>query len=172
MQNEIAIVFVVIVSISIAIQAGVLFAIFKAMSRLNEQVASARKSVDQIKDPLFADVKALLNQTIELVSNLNRISSDFTQISTMAREQIEKVDGLFSETTDLARSHVYRLDAIVSDAVDHIEHTKRVVQDNILAPVREVSAVIKGVKVGLDFLTTRRQPSAVDKATQDEAMFI
>ena len=172
MHNDIAIVFVAIVSVAIIIQLVVLFGIFKALTRLHQEVASARDSFDRTKEPLFADIKTLLNQSIELVSNLNRISGDFSKISSTAKAQIEKVDGLVTETTDLARQHVHRLDVIVTDAIDQIEHTSRVVQEGILSPVREVSAVIKGVKMGLEFLTSRRQPAAVDKSQQDDAMFI
>jgi hypothetical protein len=171
-SNEIALVLVIVVSVAILVQMGILYGIFQAMSRLNQQVTTARESFDRSKEPLLGDIKMLLNQSIELVSNLNRISGDFTKISSTARNQVEKVDGLVSETTDLARNQVRRLDLIVSDAIDHIERTNKVVQTNILAPVREVSAVIKGVKMGLEFLASKRQPSSVDKATQDEAMFI
>ncbi len=172
MQNEIAIIFVIIVAVAVLIQAGILLGIFQALSRLNRQVTEARESFDRTKEPLFNDIRTLLAQSIDLVSNLNRISGDFSKISSTARAQVEKLDGLVSETTDFARQHVHRLDAIVTDAIDHIEKTSRAVQETILAPVREVSAVIKGVKIGLDLLTAKRRPTTVDKATQDEAMFI
>jgi hypothetical protein len=171
-HNDVAIVFIALVSVAIIIQMWILYGIFKAMGRLNTQVTAARESFESTKGSLLEDVRTLLHQSIELVSNLNRISADFSAISSAARVQIEKVDGLVTETTDMARQHVQRLDGIISDAISHIEHTSRVVQDNILAPVREVSAVIKGVKMGLEFLTSKRRPATVDKATQDEAMFI
>jgi hypothetical protein len=171
-SNVIGLVLVIVVSVAILVQVGILYAIFQAMSRLNQQVTTAKENFDRSKETLLGDIKILLNQSIELVSNLNRISGDFSKISSTARNQMEKVDFLFSETTDLARNQVRRLDVIVTDAIDHIEHTTKVVQTNILAPVREVSAVIKGIKMGLEFLASKRQPAQVDKATQDEAMFI
>ncbi len=172
MHNDIAIVFVVLVSIAIVIQLGILYGIFKALSRLNQEVTEARNSFERNKEPFFNDLRTLLTQAIDLLGNLNRISADFTKVAATAREQMEKVDGVVTETADMARRHVHHLDSIVSDAIEHIERTSRVVQENILAPVREVSAVIKGVKMGLEFLTSKRQPATVDKVTQDEAMFI
>jgi methyl-accepting chemotaxis protein len=171
-HNDIAMVFVAIVAVAILMQAGILFAIFKALSRLNVEVREARQSFENTKEPLFSDLKSLIKQSVELVSNLNRMSGDFVKISSTARSQVEKFDGLVSETADMARQQVLRLDALVGSTIDQIEHTSRVVQDSILAPVREVSAVIKGVKTGLEFLTSKRRPTTVDKATQDEAMFI
>lgn len=172
MSNDIGLVLVIVVSVAILVQVGILYAIFQMMSRLNQQVTTARESFDRTKEPFLADIKTLLSQSIELLNNLNRISGDFSKISSTARNQMEKVDFLVSETTDLARNQVRRLDVIVTDAVDHIERTTKVVQSNILGPVREVSAVIKGIKMGLEFLASKRQPAQVDKATQDEAMFI
>ncbi|MDD5544649.1 MAG: hypothetical protein PHX83_15895 [Acidobacteriia bacterium] len=173
MNNEaFASVFVIVVTLAILMQAGVLYAIYKSLSRLNVEVREARQSFENTKEPLFSDLKLLLNQSIELVGNLNRISSDFSKVASTARNQVEKFDGLVSETADMARQHVHRLDGLVGGAIDSIERTSRAVQDNILVPVREVSAVIKGVKMGLDFLTSKRQPPSVDKSAQDEAMFI
>lgn len=172
MHNDIAIIFVAVVSVAILIQAGILYALFQSLNRLTRQVVAARESFEQSKEPLLTDIRTLLGQSIELVSNLNRISGDFSTISSTARAQVLKVDALLSETSDMARQHVQRIDAVVSEAIGHVERTSRVVQDNILAPVREVSAVIKGVKMGLEFLASKKQPATVDKATSDEAMFI
>lgn len=172
MHNDIAITLVIVTAVAVLIQLAILYGIFKSVSRLTQEITEARLSFDRAKEPLMSDVKALLNQSIELVSHLNRISEDFYRISSTARMQIEKVDGVVTEAADRARQHVQRLDAIVGDAIEKVEHTSRVIQDNILEPVRQVSAVIKGVRTGLEFLTSKRQPAPVDKATQDEAMFI
>jgi hypothetical protein len=46
------------------------------------------------------------------------------------------------------------------------------VQRGVLAPVQEVSAVIKGMQAGLEFLFSRRRSTSVSEAAQDEQLFI
>jgi hypothetical protein len=53
-----------------------------------------------------------------------------------------------------------------------VETTADVVQRNVLAPIQEISAVVKGVRSGLEFLFSRRRAPSVSEATQDEQLFI
>jgi len=65
-----------------------------------------------------------------------------------------------------------RVDQMVSDLVTKVETTADVVQRNVLAPIQEISAVVKGVRSGLEFLFSRRRAPSVSEATQDEQLFI
>jgi len=41
----------------------------------------------------------------------------------------------------------------------------------VLASIQEVSAIIKGMQAGLEFLFSRRRTTSVSKAAQDEQLF-
>ena len=42
----------------------------------------------------------------------------------------------------------------------------------VTKPLNEISAVIKGIQSGVEFLFPRRRPVGASEATQDEQMFI
>jgi hypothetical protein len=77
-----------------------------------------------------------------------------------------------ADLVDKTRFQVSRVDRMVSDLVQKVETTADVVQRNVLAPIYEVSAVVKGVRSGLEFLFSRRRAPSVSEATQDEQLFI
>ena len=56
--------------------------------------------------------------------------------------------------------------------VEKVETTADSVQKGVLGPIQEVSAVVKGVRSGLEFLFSRRRVTNVSEATQDEQLFI
>jgi hypothetical protein len=56
--------------------------------------------------------------------------------------------------------------------VEKVETTADTVQKGVLGPIQEVSAVVKGVRSGLEFLFSRRRVTNVSEATQDEQLFI
>ena len=46
------------------------------------------------------------------------------------------------------------------------------VQTNIMVPLNEMAAVVKGVRAGMEFLFARRRHPTVTETTQDEQLFI
>ena len=77
-----------------------------------------------------------------------------------------------AELLEKSRSQIVRVDQMVSDLVEKVETTADSVQKGVLGPVNEVSAVVKGVRAGLEFLFSRRRVTNVSEATQDEQLFI
>jgi phosphoenolpyruvate synthase/pyruvate phosphate dikinase len=73
---------------------------------------------------------------------------------------------------DKSRAQVVRVDQMVSDLIEKVETTSDAVQRGVLAPIQEVSAVIKGMQAGLEFLFSRRRTTSVSEAVQDEQLFI
>jgi hypothetical protein len=90
----------------------------------------------------------------------------------MLRERTTDVDALVAELVDRSRLQVIRVDQMVSDLVQKVETTSDAVQRGVLAPMQEVSAVIKGMRAGLEFLFSRRRTTSVSEAAQDEQLFI
>jgi len=103
---------------------------------------------------------------------LRTITSNLADISKMLRERTADVDGLVAELVDKSRAQVIRVDQMVSDLVQKVETTSDAVQRGVLAPMQEVSAVIAGMRAGLDFLFSRRRTTSVSEAAQDEQLFI
>ena len=74
--------------------------------------------------------------------------------------------------SDRLRLQVIRLDQLLSNTVARVEETTELVQHNVLKPIRELSAILAGVRTGLDFLLRRNKSRADRPATQEEEMFI
>ena len=64
------------------------------------------------------------------------------------------------------------MDEMVTGLVDKVEHTAATVERSVLAPIGEISAIMKGVRSGLEFLFSHRRVTNVSEATQDEQLFI
>jgi GTPase len=90
----------------------------------------------------------------------------------MLRDRTNQVDRVVAEVVERTRLQIIRVDQVVSDLIQKVESTAEAIQRQIIAPIREVSAVVKGVRTGLEFLFSRRRSAKVPEATQDEQMFI
>jgi methyl-accepting chemotaxis protein len=113
----------------------------------------------------------VLGEAKQLLQNLHKATDNFTRISETVLHQVERVNAVIEDTTDRARDQIARADEVVTDAIEKMEATSAVVQQNVLAPIREVSALIRGVSGGLHFLFVGRK-NPVDAVHQDEELFI
>jgi hypothetical protein len=126
-------------------------------------------------DALTASAVPALQSIRDLIEDsrnrFQSIGANLEEISALTRRQVIKIDGVMTDVAERAQVQIVRLDGLVSDTIDKVERTTDVLQRGVVKPVREISAVISGVKATVNHLRKgRRSPS--DHATLDEEMFI
>jgi uncharacterized protein HemX len=162
--------FIVIAAVAIVIQAAILVGMFV-------QVRMAVQNFTRIATELQAKIDPILLRTNRILENsedrIASIMSDASEMTRVARSQAQKVDRIFSDAVERLRIQVVRADHILTGALEVIEEAGSKVRHTVLGPVQKVSAVLKGLKVGLDYIRgmQRRRPEP-ESAPQDEELFI
>jgi methyl-accepting chemotaxis protein len=159
----------ILVALAVLMQAGAMLGIYLAVRKVPEQIEGVRTDVKQRIDPLSRSIVEIVNNSRE---PLQTISNNLAEISTMLRDRAANADAIAADLLDKSRTQIHRVDHMVSDLVEKVETTADAVQKGVLVPVAEISAVVKGVRSGLEFLFSRRRVSNVSEATQDEQLFI
>jgi hypothetical protein len=159
----------ILVAVAVLMQAGAMLGIWLTTRKMLAQVEGVRSDVKQRLDPLAQSVLEIVNNAREPVRT---ISANLTDISQMLRDRTANADQVAAELLDKSRLQIARVDRLVTDLVEKVETTADSVQQGVLAPIREVSAVVKGVRSGIEFLFRRRRVTNVSEATQDEQLFI
>ena len=125
--------------------------------------------------PVLASAREFLvdgKETMNAISaKVNAISANVLEISGIVKDQVTRLDGLLTEASERARAQLLRVDDLLADTVTHIEETGQIVRRAVVAPVREITAILSGVRTTLDIFF-RRNKRGVDHATQDEELFI
>ena len=96
----------------------------------------------------------------------DRISSivgDAAEITRITRGQAQKVDRVFTDAVDRLRVQVIRADHLLTGALEVLEDTGSKVRKTVTGPVTQVAAVLKGIKVGLDFIRGQQQRRRSDR---------
>lgn len=168
-QNTALTVAVILVAIAVLMQAGSMLGIWLTLRKIPGQIESVRADVKQRLDPLTQFALEIVNNSRE---PLRKITANLSEISTMLRDRTSNVDAVAAELLEKSRQQIIRVDKMVSDLVEKVETTAEAVQRGVLGPIQEVSAVVKGVRSGLEFLFSRRRVTNVSEATQDEQLFI
>jgi phosphoenolpyruvate synthase/pyruvate phosphate dikinase len=168
-QNTGLTIALILVAVAVLMQAGAMIGIWLLMRRILGQVGAVRTEVMLRLDPVAKSVTEIVSNARE---PLRAITTNLADISKMLRERASDVDGLVVDVLDKSRAQVIRVDQMVSDLVRKVETTSEAVQRGVLTPVQEVSALIKGVRAGFDFLFTHRRATTVSETAQDEQLFI
>ena len=82
---------------------------------------------------------------------------------------------VFTEASDRLRGQLVRADRILTGTLEAVEDAGTQVRRSFLGPVQKVSAVVQGIKIGLDFLRARRgqsQRDTIESLEQEDELFI
>jgi methyl-accepting chemotaxis protein len=169
--EKLALVFIIIIGIFVIIQVSMLAGIFLSIRKLVANIEQLRESVAAKTEPALADFRDVLGEAKHIVRGFQATTENFAGISETVKYQVERVNAVIEDTTDRARDQIARADEVVTDAIEKMQATSAIVQQHVLAPVREVSALIRGVSGGLQFLFSRKR-NQVDAVHQDEELFI
>jgi hypothetical protein len=183
----------VVIALSFFIQAIAFLLIYARMKKLTS-VATAMQAkaepliekagpvIDQVQTTVVTvrgavdKISLQAKDTFEKVSLESRavaaaVSASSQEIAHLARQQAQQISATIDHTTSTLQRQVSELDRLLSRTNHRIEETTIEVQATVLEPVREISALLIGLKRTLDALFGRERKQ-IDKAYQDEEMFI
>src|SRR6185436_4603469 len=109
--------------------------------------------------------------TVETRSVAAAVSATSQELTSLARHQAEQISSTLDYTTNTLQRQVGELDALMSRTQERVEVTSVEIQATVVQPIREVAALLAGLRKTLEMLFGRgRKP--IDRAYQDEEMFI
>jgi hypothetical protein len=162
--------FIIIATIAIVIQMAILLAMFVQLRTAIENFTRLANDLHARVDPILLRVNRILEDSEDRMAS---VMGDAAEISRIARGQAQKVDRVFTEAVERLRVQVIRADQILTGALEVVEDAGTRVRKTVWGPIHQASALLKGLKVGLDFIRgQQRRRSEPDSATQDEELFI
>jgi hypothetical protein len=163
---------VVIVAVAIVFQAAMLAMMFIQMRKTADKVEHLTSDLHSRVGPILTRVQILLDDTQPKISDM---VSDAAHVVYLARGQAQKLDRVVSEAADRLRGQLVTADRILTGALETVEDAGTQFKRGVWAPMQKASAIISGIKVGLDFLRSRRgaRRSAEEADVEDgEELFI
>jgi hypothetical protein len=162
--------FIIIAGIAIAVQMIILAAMFVQLKMSLKEFTRIANDLQGRVDPILLRVNRILEDSEERISS---VMADTAEITRIARGQAQKVDRVVTEALERLRVQVIRADQILTGALEVVDEAGTKFRNTLWGPIRQASAVMKGIKVGLDML--RRQQNnkpESDPVSQDEELFI
>lgn len=146
-------------------QAGLAFAVYRIAQRVQAKVV-----------PLAARAEPILDTARGILDDnrprLAEMTGDAAAMTKTARQQSEQWSVVLDDVAVRARERIAQIDVTVDETVQQVEQVGGAVKTAVTRPVRELNALVAGIKAAVaTYVQGGRRPS-VDHATQDEEMFI
>jgi hypothetical protein len=163
--------FSIVAAIALVIQVVMLTLLFFQMRRTSENVNRLVGDLQTRVGPILTRVQILLDDTQPKISSM---VTDASHIVYLARGQAQKIDRVVTDAADRLRGQLVHADRILTGTLEAVEDAGFKFKQNFWRPVQKASALVQGIKVGLDLLRSRRGKSGGDepREQQEEELFI
>jgi hypothetical protein len=162
-------VWIAITSLAVAIQAGVMVALFFSVKKTSEKVTQIAEDMQRKIEPVLSRLNYMMDET---QPQLKTIVSNAAEITELAKRQTYKFDKVFTEAVDRLREQVVRADQIVTGALEGLEEAGSEFKRTVWQPLQKATAVLRGIQSGLDLLRSVRRPPERERAASEEELFI
>ena len=163
--------FSIVAAIALVVQVVVLTALFFELRRTTENMNRLVGELHSRVGPILTRVQILLDDTQPKISSM---VNDASHIVYLARGQAQKIDRVFTDAADRLRGQLVHADRILTGTLEAVEDAGAKFKHSFWRPVQKASALVQGIKVGLDLLRSRRGHSRGDepREQQEEELFI
>jgi hypothetical protein len=166
--------FSIVTAIALVVQVTILALLFFEVKRTLVKVNKVTDDVNGRVSPILTRMQILLDDTQPKITSM---VNDASHVVYLARAQAQKVDRLVTDASDRLRGQLVHADRILTGALEAVEDAGIQVRRSVLGPVKQASALLTGIKVGLDMLRNRRSaagttPPDEPLEQQEEELFI
>ena len=164
--------FSIVAAIALVVQVVILTLLFFQLQRTTENVNRLVGDLHSRVGPILTRVQILLDDTQPKISSM---VNDASHIVYLARGQAQKLDRVFTDAADRLRGQLVHADRILTGTLEAVEDAGSKFKHSFWRPVQKASALVQGIKVGLDLLRSRRKnnPGGDEpREQQEEELFI
>jgi hypothetical protein len=163
--------FIIVAMVALVVQVVILTLLFFEVRRTTENVNRLTSDLQSRIGPILTRVQILLDDTQPKISSM---VNDASHIVYLARGQAQKIDRVFTDAADRLRGQLNHADRILTGTLEAVEDAGVKFKHSFWQPVQKASALVQGIKVGLDLLRSRQGRRSGDepREQQEEELFI
>ena len=171
MHDTLLTIFTGVLAAAVLMQTLLFFGMYLSIRKMTGWMEGLGKDLLRNIEIVSAKVDEGLKTIKGIADGLKPIQEKVTATTDIVFRRVTELDAFLAEATSTARLEILRVQDTIESATQKAEQTLELLQNSIMVPINEISAISRGIRVGLDVLFRRRKnPSGT--SPQDEEMFI
>lgn len=148
------ILFTALVAVAMLVQAGVLVGMFIAMKAALKRMESLATMAEEHAIPALTAAKSLLDA---VSPKLKTAADNVAAASETLRTQTQHVNQALDDVLKKTEAQAARVDEMITGTLNAVADATAAVQRAVTTPVRQVNALLNGLRVGMDVLRGRNR---------------
>ncbi|MFZ0211731.1 MAG: hypothetical protein WBE20_14050 [Candidatus Acidiferrales bacterium] len=157
-----------VATIAIVLQMLILAGMYYQFKQTSNELRRVIGDMQRKVDPILMRINRVLENSEDKIGS---IMTDAAEMTRLARGQAQKVDRVVTEALERMRAQIIRADVILTGTLEAVEDAGVRLRRSVLGPLQQASAVLRGIKTGIDFIR-RQRATPSESASQDEELFI
>jgi hypothetical protein len=170
-RDIILLIFTGILAVAVVVQSLYFLGVYMTIRKLNAWLNTTGNDLRNKVDVISGKLDQTLTIVGEIGKSIKPIAARVAETTEIIHRRVTEVDSFLAETTSTARLEILRVQARIESISRQAEEMLESVRTSILAPINEINAITRGIRVGMDVLFRRRKYPAGTSA-QDDEMFI
>lgn len=170
MENaNLLITFIAITAAAVVIQAGMLIGMYLAVRKTSARLEAL---AGEVRTKILPTTELAHSMMVDLRPKFETFMTNVNDSSAVVHQQLERLDAVMGDILDRTRLQVIRADELVNRTLDRVEHTSDLVHKAVVSPVKQLTGLVQGVTVGLEFLFGGRNQRRDGVGVPQDEMFI
>ena len=165
--------------IILAVQTVTLIVVAAYLASTARKVRESSIRLDGFIEEVSPKIIDAVDGLSDFVKSCQPVGEQLVDISLNLREIVEEARGtsrdisdFLQETTAAARKQVSKIDNVLTDSVKRVESVTVSITNNLLNPLQEISALIKGFRTAYGYLRGERPARSYPRSSPDEEMLL
>jgi hypothetical protein len=171
MNDTLLMIFTGVLAVAVLIQSVVFFMIHKSVRQLTVRMDTLSHDLIRNVEIVSERVNEALTVVKGVAQDLKPITAKLSDTTDIVHKRVKDIDGFLGEITGSARLEILRVQETFHDASRRIQDTIEILRNSILAPLNEINAISRAIRVAIDVLFRRRRAPS-ETSGLDEEMFI
>ena len=171
MQDTLLLVFTGVLAFAVLLQTLLFYGIFKSIRRTTATLDNLGKDLLRNAEVISSKLEESLATIKNTAESLKPVTQNLVNTTRIVHDRVVDIDNFLGEIVDNARLEIARVQDTIRLASARAEEAIEIVKNSVLAPVNEVGAIVRAIRVSLDVLFRRRRNPS-NASAQDEEMFI
>lgn len=159
----------IVITIAVVLQMLILGGMFLQFRQTSKEIHQVIHEMQKKMDPLLFRFGRILETSEDKISS---IVTDAAEMTRLARGQAQKIDRVVTDSLDRMRTQIIRADAIITGTLEAVEDAGLKLRRTVFGPLQQASAVLKGIRTGIDFIRGERGARNAGATQPDEELFI
>jgi uncharacterized protein YoxC len=164
----------VVIAIAMLVIATMVGRVTKALNRLEERVEPLVEKVSGLSEQgrmIAVQGQEIAAQVSQMSGHLSTASLHLSESAAIVKDEMRELKQLVGMTAETAREKVALVGRTIDQTNQQLLSTTSFVQTKIVEPAREISAIMAGLKRGLEVFVAP-SPKPINQSYGDDELFI